>query len=70
MGNLSMQLADHGLYHLVRGKLVANGTPLNRWCLENGVTRQWAERVLKGQSNGPASIALLERLKAVAEINA
>jgi hypothetical protein len=37
------------LYRIVRAGFVNQGTSLNRWCIENGVNRQTAEKALKGE---------------------
>jgi hypothetical protein len=50
------------LYHQVRAGLVAQGTSLNRWCRQNGVTRQYATRCLRFERNGKGAEALRHRL--------
>lgn len=69
MGNFDMQHTGRELYQKVRGKLVIKGTTLNRWCIENGVTRQWAEKALKGERKGNASRELVKRIVEVAGID-
>ena len=43
-------------YRLVRAALVREGSSLAKWCEENGVSRQLAERALRGKSFGPESV--------------
>ncbi|MEL4302341.1 hypothetical protein ACE02Z_12105 [Shewanella xiamenensis] len=50
------------LYIKVRQGFVGQQSSLNRWCKENGVSRQNAEAVLKGMSNGPKAQALRAEL--------
>jgi hypothetical protein len=57
-----MQHGSSELHLQVRGQLIASGTSLNKWCQENGVSRQWAELALKGDRKGPAAQKLIERL--------
>jgi hypothetical protein len=54
--------APENVYLAVRTGFVAQGTSLYRWCKENGVSRQVAEKALKFARNGKKSIALRERL--------
>lgn len=56
------------LYTLVRAGFVAQGKTLAAWCRENGVTRQVAERCLKGTRNGRRSIELRDRIAKAAGI--
>jgi hypothetical protein len=69
MGDPGMQQGSKELYQAVRGALITNGTTLNRWCQENQVTRQWAEKALKGERRGVQSLKLLKRIAAVAGLN-
>lgn len=50
------------LYISVRQGFVGQNTSLNRWCKENGISRQLAEAALKGMCNGPKGQALREKL--------
>lgn len=57
-----MQHGSRELHLRVRGRLIANGTTLNKWCKENFISRQWAELALKGERKGPAARELVRRL--------
>lgn len=57
-----MQHGSREVYLQVRGLLIASGTTLSRWCIENGISRQWAELALKGDRKGPAARDLVKRL--------
>ena len=46
----------------VRAGFVAQGTSLGRWCRDNGVRRQNAEKALKGVWIGPGARRLCARL--------
>jgi hypothetical protein len=50
------------LYRRVRAAFVAQGTSLARWCAENGVSRQYAERCLQGSQSGPKALTLRDRV--------
>ena len=49
-------------YRMVRAGFVAQGTTLNRWCIANGISRQTAEKALKGERVNRNSSVLVERL--------
>ena len=49
-------------YTDVRASFVRMGTSLNAWCKGHGVKRQWAEKVLKGERNGPKANALMKKI--------
>ncbi len=51
-----------GLLLQVRAGLTAKGSSLNAWCQRQGVQRSYAHRALTGETNGPAALALRERL--------
>lgn len=40
-------------YNRVRGTLIAQGSSLNAWLAERGITRQLAYQALRGHSRGP-----------------
>lgn len=50
------------LYLQVRIGFVGQNSSLNKWCTDNGITRQNAVAALKGMFNGPKGIALRERV--------
>jgi hypothetical protein len=49
-------------YLRVRAALIVKGTTLHRWCEQNGVHRQTAEKALKGERLSPRARALVRRL--------
>jgi hypothetical protein len=56
------------LYQVVRAGFVARGTSFSRWCVQNGILRQYAVRVLRGETRGPAATSLkLRILEAVSD---
>lgn len=57
---------SNDLYSAVKGAFVAQGTSLAAWCRENGLTRQHAAAVLRGDRNGPRSQALRRQIVAAA----
>lgn len=46
----------------VRGQLIRQGTSLTKWCMERGISRQWATAALVGYRRGPAASALVAKL--------
>lgn len=59
-GSQSAALSD--CYLAVRAAFVARGTSLNRWCLENGVSRGYAVQVLRGFWPGAKGRALRAKI--------
>lgn len=57
-----MQRGSKEFYQQVRGVLVSKGTSLNRWSIEQGLSRQWVELCLKGERSGPAAIDIIDRI--------
>jgi hypothetical protein len=57
-----MQHGSQQLYLTVRGAMIKNGLTLNQWCLQNGVTRQWATLALKGQRKGQSAENIVNQL--------
>jgi hypothetical protein len=53
---------DRSMLDVVQIEFACKGTTLSRWCKENGVTRQWATAVLRGDRNGPRAIELRKRI--------
>jgi hypothetical protein len=64
-----MQQLDDDLYRRVRAAFIIQGTNFSRWCEENGVSRQWAEKVLKGKQNGLAARNLAAQIAQAAGVN-
>lgn len=54
------------IYLAVRAAFVNQGTTLNKWCLSNGVSRQSAEKALKGERVGKTALELVDRIVSVA----
>lgn len=54
--------ASDELDRAVRAGFIARGTSLNAWCIANGVTRQTAEKALKGLRQSKLSKDLVKRL--------
>ena len=50
------------LYAGVRAEFIRRGTTLSAWCDRHGVTRQNAERALRGQRKSAAAEALRRRI--------
>jgi hypothetical protein len=46
----------------VKAGFILAGSTLNAWCRSNGVSPSYAHAVLTGDTNGPAAIALRQRL--------
>ena len=61
--------AGQQLYLAVRAGLTARGSSLNKWCIANGVSRQWACQALTGKEHGPAARHLAQRLKRAAGVS-
>lgn len=57
-------------YHQVRAGFVAKRTSLNAWCMKNKVTRQYAENVLQGKTNGPGAKTLAKKIAKAAGVDA
>lgn len=53
------------LYVAVRAALVAQGSSLSAWCRNKGISRQNAERALKGERHSPAARQLRSELSAL-----
>lgn len=58
----SIQPKGPALLTEVRVGLLRKGTSLAAWARENNITRQWVTDALLGRRDGPAAIALRERL--------
>jgi hypothetical protein len=56
------------LYTEVRAGFVRQGTTLHAWCEANGLTRQYAEKCLRFERNGPAAAALRRRLARASKV--
>lgn len=41
------------LYRAVQDHFVRSRTTFNKWCKDNGISRTYAEKALKGERNGP-----------------
>ena len=50
------------LHAAVRAGFIVRGTSLNEWCRKNGITRQYADVVLLGKSDGPKAKELRYRI--------
>lgn len=50
------------LYADVRAHFILQGKTLNRWCSEVGESRQYVEKCLKGERQGPRARLLLARV--------
>ena len=50
------------LLSLVRATFVRQGTSLNKWCSENGVSRQYVTAVLLGKRNGEKAQKLRNKM--------
>lgn len=46
----------------VRAGFIRQGTSLRKWCRINGVDPGYAHKVVAGRTNGPAALALRERI--------
>lgn len=46
----------------VRAGFIRQGSSLRQWCRSNGVDPGYAHKVMTGQTNGPAALALRERI--------
>jgi hypothetical protein len=46
----------------VRAGFVRQGKSLRSWCRSNGIDPGYAHKVLAGRTNGPAALALKERI--------
>jgi len=49
-------------YRSARAHFVRSGTTFNKWCLENGISRTYAEKSIKGERNGPKARAIREQV--------
>ncbi len=58
----------HELHAHVRAGFVAQRTSLYRWCADHGVRRTTADKVLRGERNGPIAKALRQRLIRAAKV--
>ena len=56
------------LYRSVRAAFIMQGTSLSEWCRAQGVTRQYAEKVLKGEKRGPSAQAFKQRVVAASGV--
>ncbi|CAK0750579.1 hypothetical protein WCLP8_2120002 [uncultured Gammaproteobacteria bacterium] len=45
-------------YRIIRAHFVRSGTTFNKWCLENGISRTYAEKSIKSERNGPKAKAI------------
>lgn len=57
------------LFDAVRGRFIGAGTSLNRWCLENEVSRHAAADCLTGASKGEEAQKLRARILRAAGLN-
>ncbi|MEN3794586.1 hypothetical protein [Fulvimarina sp. MAC3] len=61
--SLTTQVAGSpSLYVAVRAGFVNQGSSLNRWCRDNAVNRQTAEKALKGERHSRRAQQLIETL--------
>lgn len=49
-------------YRAVRAHFVMSGTTFNKWCKENGISRTYAEKSIKGERNGPIAIQIRNKI--------
>ena len=56
------------LLRQVRADFIRQGTTLVGWCRSAGVEHSYAYRVLRRETNGPAALALRERLIASSRV--
>ncbi len=62
MKSVYLYSEEPSLYTKVKAGFLLQNSSLNKWCTDNGVTRQLAAQVLKGVWSGSRSIALRDRL--------
>lgn len=62
MATVARQTAKDQTVQKVRAALVARGSSLHRWCLENGVDTSNARLALSGRWDGPKARLLRSRL--------
>lgn len=55
---MSLRQANCNLYNEVRSGFIRRGTTLNAWCKAQRFTRQYVEKCLKYQRNGPSAYAI------------
>lgn len=55
-------------YLKVRIGFIANGTSFNRWCQQNGIKRQNAQKALVRKWNGPKGRAVRQQLLTAAGV--
>ena len=49
------------LYRAVRAGFIANGSSLNRWCMDEALTRQTVEKALRGERTTLAALRIVEK---------
>ncbi len=59
---MSQTSVNRRFYDEVRAALIKKGLTLNSWCRLNSYTRQYVEKCLKFERNGPAAYAVRLRL--------
>lgn len=57
-------------HRLVRAGFIAQGTSFQACCMQEGVTRQNADKALMNQWQGPKASALVARILAAAKVAA
>lgn len=57
-------------HRLVRAAFIAQGASFQAWCIQEGVTRQNADKALMNQWKGPKAAALVARILEAAKVAA
>ena len=57
-------------HRLVRAAFIAQGTSFQAWCIQEGVTRQNADKALMNQWQGPKASTLIARILQAAKVAA
>lgn len=69
MSNVNIAQDIRERHRLVRAGFIAQGTSLQAWCNQEGVTRQNADKALKEQWKGPKASLLVSRILQAAKVS-